>query len=584
MYKPRTLLKLSITALLALAPSLLLAPSASAQDEDISARLEAAERWIDEEFQPSAFSREEQLEEMRWFIEASAPFRGMTIRSVAENIQSHVYEAEVLARAFEEITGIRVVHDIIGEADLVERFYTQITTGQVIYDIYINDADMIGTHLRYNSAVNLSDFMENEGAAVTNPDLDIDDWLNIEFGMDYDGNILQLPAQHFANLYWYRHDWFTDADIMAQFEELYGYELGVPVNWAAYEDIAEFFTEHVQEIDGVRVYGHMDYGLRDPSLAWRYHDAWFSMAGMGDTGLPNGLPVDEWGIRVEECHPRGSDVRRGGAINSPAAVYGLTKAVEWLNAYAPPEASSLTWSEAGPVPAQGNIAQRIFQYTTWMSDDAYTNPNSPVTYDDGMPRWRLAPSPVGKYWDEGMKVGYQDAGAWTIPTTVTGDTRLAAWLWAQFASSKTVSLKKFTVGFTPVRRSTVFAEYLDDQLEQFGGLIDFYRSPVQNMWTDTGPNVPDYPRLTPLWWQNIAEALSGNVTPQQALDNLAQQQDAIMARLERAGMETCSPIMNELRDAEYWLNQPGSPKAERPDEEPVTVAYETLLEQWRNAQ
>ena len=82
----------------------------------------------------------------------------------------------------------------------------------------------------------------------------------------------------------------------------------MPVNWSAYEDIADFFTNDVKEIDGVRVYGHMDYGKKDPSLGWRFTDAWLSMAGEGDKGIPNGLPVDEWGIRVEGCRPVGSSV------------------------------------------------------------------------------------------------------------------------------------------------------------------------------------------------------------------------------------------------------------------------------------
>ena len=28
--------------------------------------------------------------------------------------------------------------------------------------------------------------------------------------------------------------------------------------------------------------------------------------------------------------------------------------------------------------------------------------------------WRMAPSPHGPYWQEGMKLGYQDAGSWTL--------------------------------------------------------------------------------------------------------------------------------------------------------------------------
>jgi hypothetical protein len=30
------------------------------------------------------------------------------------------------------------------------------------------------------------------------------------------------------------------------------------------------------------------------------------------------------------------------------------------------------------------------------------------------------------------------------------------------------------------------------------------------------------------------------------------------------------------------LSQPGSPKAERPEEDPVTVPYDELIKQWEN--
>ena len=73
-------------------------------------RMAAAERWIDEEFSISAISREEQMEEMAWFVEACEPFQGMQIASTAENITTHVYESDVLAQAFEEICEIGRAH------------------------------------------------------------------------------------------------------------------------------------------------------------------------------------------------------------------------------------------------------------------------------------------------------------------------------------------------------------------------------------------------------------------------------------------------------------------------------------------
>ena len=328
---------------------------------------------------------------MQWFIDAARPFAGMEIKVVSETITTHEYEAQVLAKAFTEITGIQVTHDLIGEGDVVEKLQTQMQSGENIYDAYVNDSDLIGTHFRYQQVRNLSDWMVGEADDVTSPTLDLEDFIGISFTTGPDGKIYQLPDQQFANLYWFRYDWFTDPDLKQQFSAKYGYELGVPVNWSAYEDIAEFFSNDVGEIDGQTVYGHMDYGKKDPSLGWRFTDAWLSMAGAGDKGIPNGLPVDEWGLRVDGCRPVGSTVERGGATDGPAAVYSVTKYVDWLQRYAPPEAAGMVFSEAGPVPAQGNIAQQIFWYTTFTADMVL--PGLPVMNDDGTPKWRMAPSP-----------------------------------------------------------------------------------------------------------------------------------------------------------------------------------------------
>ena len=541
-----------------------------------------AQRWIAEEFQPSTLSLAEQTAEMDWFTDASEPYRGMTINVVSETLTTHEYESETLARAFYEVTGIRVNHDLIQEGDVIEKLQTQMQSGENVYDAYVNDSDLIGTHSRYGYVIALSDFMNGEGKAVTSPTLDLDDFIGISFTTGPDGKIYQLPDQQFANLYWFRYDWFSDPDIQAQFEERYGYALGVPVNWSAYEDIAEFFTDHVQQIDGQQIYGHMDYGKKDPSLGWRFTDAWLSMAGAGDAGIPNGLPVDEWGIRVEGCRPAGSSVSRGGAANGPAAVYALQKYIDWLKQYAPPQAGGMTFSEAGPVPAQGQIAQQIFWYTTFTAD--MIKEGLAVVNADGTPKWRMAPSPHGPYWSQGMKLGYQDTGAWTLLNSTPLARRQAAWLYAQFVTAKTVSLKKTLVGLTPIRDSDIRSQAMTDMAPRLGGLVEFYRSPARTAWTPTGTNVPDYPKLAQLWWANVANAVSGESTAQAAMDSLAEQQDKVLARLERHGVQgECGPQLNEPRDSGYWLAQPGAPKARLAEEKPqgVTVAYDQLIKSWQ---
>ncbi|MCH9011565.1 MAG: carbohydrate ABC transporter substrate-binding protein [Proteobacteria bacterium] len=556
------------------------------------AGMNEAKKWVDEEFQPSTLSKSDQMKEMQWFVDAAAPFKGMEINVLSETIPTHEYESKVLTKAFEEITGIKVNHQLLGEGEVVQAVQTQMQTGRNLYDAYINDSDLIGTHSRLQLVYNLTDFMAGEGKDVTNPGLDLDDFIGISFTTGPDGKLYQLPDQQFANLYWFRYDWFQRPDLKAKFREKYGYELGVPVNWSAYEDIAAFFSEDVKEIDGVRIYGHMDYGKRAPDLGWRMTDAWLSMAGAGSKGLPNGVPVDEWGIRMEKgsCNPAGASVSRGGAANGPAAVYAIRKWDEWLRKYAPPGAASYDFYQSLPALSPGNVAQQIFWYTAFTSSMVAPRSAGNNTVDgEGKPLWRMAPSPHGPYWVKGQKLGYQDAGSWTLFKSTPLNRAKAAWLYAQFVTSRTVDVKKSHVGLTFIRDSTIRHESFTERAPKLGGLIEFYRSPDRVLWTPTGVNVPDYPKLAQIWWQQIGDVNSGAFTPQQAMDRLAAEMDQVMARMqaadEKAGVYGgCGPRLNAESDPSVWLNKPGSPKAKLANEKPQgeTIDYDELIKRWKS--
>ncbi len=576
--------KRKLVAAVSLATSALLASVAHADTA-------AAKKWIDEEFQPSVLTKEEQLEELAWFAEAAAPFRGMEINVLSETIPTHEYESKTLAKAFEEITGIKVNHQLLGEGEVVQAVQTQMQTKRNLYDAYINDSDLIGTHSRLQLAVNLTDWMAGEGKDVTNPKLDVDDFIGKSFTTGPDGKLYQLPDQQFANLYWFRKDWFDRPDLKKRFKERFGYELGVPVNWSAYEDIASFFSEDVKEIDGIRVYGHMDYGKRAPDLGWRMTDAWLSMAGAGSKGLPNGVPIDEWGIRMEEgsCNPAGASVTRGGGTNGPAAVYAIRKWDEWLRKYAPPGAADYDFYQSLPALSQGNVAQQIFWYTAFTASMVAPSSEGNNTVDDsGKPLWRMAPSPHGPYWEEGQKLGYQDAGSWTLFESTPVDRRKAAWLYAQFVVSKTVDVKKSHVGLTFIRDSSINHASFTERAPKLGGLVEFYRSPDRVLWSPTGVNVPDYPKLAQLWWQNIGDVNSGAFTPQQAMDRLANEMDQVMSRMQRADEKAevyggCGPRLNDEKPAAEWLGKGGA-KAKLSNEKPQgeTIAYEELIKRWSN--
>ena len=283
------------------------------------AGMDEARRWVDREFQPSTLSKEQQLAEMEWFVKAATPFRGMEINVLSETIPTHEYESKTLTKAFEEITGIKVNHQVLGEGEVVQAVQTQMQTNRNLYDAYINDSDLIGTHSRLQLAVNLTDWMAGEGKDVTLPTLDVNDFIGKSFTTGPDGKLWQLPDQQFANLYWFRYDWFKREDLKKRFKDMYGYELGVPLDWSAYEDIAEFFS---RAREGDRRRPHLrPHGLRQARARSRLaHDRRLALDGRRELEGPAERTPDR-----RMGHPHGGGLlqsrpaRRSAAAARPTA-------------------------------------------------------------------------------------------------------------------------------------------------------------------------------------------------------------------------------------------------------------------------
>ncbi|MEN8754311.1 MAG: hypothetical protein AB1Z18_16240, partial [Desulfobacterales bacterium] len=79
--------KVQKTMFLCVAVTVMLAVAAAPAMADMA----AAKKWVDQEFQPSTLTKQEQLKEMEWFINAAKPFKGMNIKVVSETIATHEY-------------------------------------------------------------------------------------------------------------------------------------------------------------------------------------------------------------------------------------------------------------------------------------------------------------------------------------------------------------------------------------------------------------------------------------------------------------------------------------------------------------
>jgi glycerol transport system substrate-binding protein len=203
----------------------------------------------------------------------------------------------------------------------------------------------------------------------------------------------------------------------------------------------------------------MDYGKKDPSLGWRFTDAWLSMAGRADIGIPNGLPVDEWGIRVDgnarRWAPRLARRRHqlAGRRLRADQVPRLDEEVR------PPEATGMTFGEAGPVPGAGpDRAADVLVHGLHRRHGAAGPAGGQRRRHAEVAHGPFAARP---YWKQGMQNGYQDVGSWTFFERTTRQDRMA-WLYAQFVTAKTTSLKKTIVGLTPIRESDIQSKAMTD--------------------------------------------------------------------------------------------------------------------------
>ena len=84
--------------------------------------------------------------------------------------------------------------------------------------------------------------------------------------------------------------------------------------------------------------------------------------------------------------------------------------------------------------------------------------------------------------------------------------RKAAWLYAQFVVSKTVDVKKYSRrSYRHPRQHGYGHKSFAERAPNLGGWVGLLSFARRVLWTPTGINVPDYPKLAQIWWQQIGD-------------------------------------------------------------------------------
>ena len=463
---------------------------------------------------------------------AAEPWKGETLRLIGEALPP-LEALTQLKGEFEEITGVNVVIEGLGHEEAVEKVTLDFAGQTGVYDVVLQPHRALGKLVANGWVRPIEEFYNDP--ALRNPDFSFEnDLLNQTWFREtctYQGDIYALPF-HFISMYlWYRYDWFEHPDEQAAFKAEYGYDLpSPPVTWQEYRDAAEFFTRASGEtLAGETldhdVYGHAWGAARHVSTWYDYLNVLYSVGGR-DIQLPDNRG-DSYGPVT---------------INSPEALEALNMIIDMMQ-FAPPGAVSYTWDEKQAAQQSSLVAMAI----QW--DDATFAVEDP---EQSTASGKIAYSgvPIGK-----EKMTQIEGWSYFIPNSSKKPE--LAWLFIQWAMGKDVQIAQQNLGGESALRPT----YEDAQVSSIPyaptavylktagewvlkernigdatglGVPKRYLEAVNPTTGDTSvsivakPTFPEEERLTEAIILHVNRAVSGEVTPEEALSDLAEEMESIL--------------------------------------------------------
>jgi len=193
------------------------------------------------------------------------PFEGQKVVVVTQTGRSIGGPVEDHAPEWEAMTGGEVELQQFAFGELFEKMITSFETGAIDYDVLIFPADWAGDFMAPGylepvpqailDGIAPDDIIPLYGDRITA-------WGDTVYALPYDGD---------AHMLYYRKDLVApDSPFAADFEAEYGYTLDEPVTWSQYYDIAEFFNGREVETAGetAPIYGVAEAQRRNAQSYW----------------------------------------------------------------------------------------------------------------------------------------------------------------------------------------------------------------------------------------------------------------------------------------------------------------------------
>ncbi|NLJ80700.1 MAG: extracellular solute-binding protein [Firmicutes bacterium] len=384
-----------------------------------------------------------------------------------------------MVQEFEDLTGITVRWDVMEEIYLHDKILTEHAARTGRYDVLMMDVVWMGEFANRRVVVPLDDYLADpqKTPAWFNYD-DIVPAYSQGLGV-YDKKVYGIPSAGESAFIAYRKDLF----------EKYGYD---PASIKTYDDLleaAQFFHNKEENLAGISMRGrrghHIVYG-------------WFQSL------YPFGGAV---------FHPGTFDI----AVETPETIASLQYFVDLMK-FAPPGIENFSHEEATTTFMQGHAAI-WFDATAlapWIEDQTKSKVAGSIGY--------LAP-PTGPKGSAAAIAG------WNLAVSASSTKADAAWAFINFMTSELKAEEYVKNGGVVTRASILRDPQFIEEYHYYPQVLESLdlAAVLVDQDIDWRPRIPEWPRIGEALGLNASLALTGQVTPEVAMERSAKEIENIMA-------------------------------------------------------
>lgn len=411
------------------------------------------------------------------------PYQGIVLHMASMSDQFAPY-LKVLGKKFEAVSGARVDVDILGYVELYQKITQDYATHTKQYDLATTDIVWTGELAKKGWTVDLTPLILRDSEEIDTADILPVMWAE----GSWEGKQVAFPMAGYANSLIYRKDLFNNPQEKAVFKQKYGYELHPPRTMKELADVAAFFTRPKENLYGIAVNG-----ARGPAVAQDWME--FMRAFGGQIIDANGNVV----------------------INSPECLAALKFFVNIFDKWAPPGAIGYWWDDRETSYRTG---QSVMEPTSWsIARAGYENPSiSRVVGKTGMALPPTVPTVKPQFGFGGWGVA--------INADISKERQAAAWAFIKWITSPEIQKEWMLHDGAPTRLSTLLDPELNQKMPWLRTMLELFIDGNG----DYRPRVPEYSKIQDILGLRINQAITHELTPEEALSKAAEEIKAIYGK------------------------------------------------------